>query len=35
VRALKDQEMGYNTTPDIPVPTPAEAVSDEPALQIA
>jgi argininosuccinate synthase len=33
VRALKDQEMGL--TPGLPTPSPAEAVSDEPTLQIA
>jgi argininosuccinate synthase len=35
VRALKDQEMGYTPEPSLPTPVPAEAVSDEPALQIA
>ena len=35
VRALKDQEMGYVPEPALPAPSPAEAVSDEPTLQIA
>jgi argininosuccinate synthase len=35
VRALKDQEMGYTPEPSLPTPSPAEAVSDEPTLQIA
>ena len=35
VRALKDQEMGYTAEPTLPTPSPAEAVSDEPTLQIA
>ncbi len=35
VRALKDQEMGYTPEPALPTPSPAEAVSDEPTLQIA
>jgi argininosuccinate synthase len=33
VRAIKDQELGI--APGLPVPSPAEAVSDEPTLQIA
>jgi len=33
VRAIKDQEMGLAA--ELPAPSPAEAVSEEPTLQIA